>query len=109
MKGLAHVQNIVLGETGNADSSIIWQINRVGVLRFLDHIVGQSSEGEHSDLGCDMAPVVLISKLLHQLHELSTVVLESLRHLDNLCMPLFLQLLVSKDDVNYSGSMDRWV
>ncbi len=80
------------------------------VLGQLGHLLGsQSSVGEHANLRCDVAPVVLAAKLLEVLLEESTHGDDAVGHALDLTEPLLVERRVVQDLRGNAGAMDRRV
>ena len=77
------------------------------LLSKLGHLLGgQAGVGEHANLGCDVAPVVLAAELLEVLLEESTHGDDAVGHALDLTQPLLVQRRVVEDLGGDAGTVD---
>ena len=109
MEALRTVLEVVGVETGKRDSSVHGHVDSVLLSQLVDHRLGQTGIGEHANLRSDVVPVVLVAQVGQSLLKSGSHLSDSSRHEFEVSVPHLGELLISEDDINDAGSMDRWV
>jgi hypothetical protein len=85
-------------------SKTCWTTNLLGKLSHL--LGGQAGVGEHANLGCDVAPVVLAAELLEVLLEESTHGDDAVSHALDLTEPLLVESRIVQDFRSDAGTVN---
>lgn len=104
--GLGKALDVAGSDTSNTDSAILGGIHTV-LLGQLVHLLGlQASEGEHTNLAGDVAPVVLAAELLEVLLEESTHGDDTVGHTLDLTQPLLVEFGVVENGGSDTGTVN---
>jgi len=109
VEALRTVLEVVGVESGKRDSSVHGHVDSVLLSQLVDHRLGQTGIGEHANLRSNVVPVVLVAQVGQSLLKSGSHLSDSSRHEFEVSVPHLGELLVSEDDINDAGSMDRWV
>lgn len=107
--GLSQTADIVAGDTGNGDTTVLGRVDRVLLSQLIHLLWGHASVGEHADLGGDVAPVVLGAKLLEVLLEEGAHGDDAVSHALDLAEPLLVEGRVAEDLGGDAGTVNRGV
>ena len=103
---LGEVVDVGAGNTGDGDTAILGEVDRVVLSDLLDLLSRQAGVGEHADLGGDVGPVVLGAELLELLAEESAHGDDAIGHALDLTLPLRVELGVVEDLGGETGTVD---
>ena len=106
MEGLGNVLNVVSVDTSHGDTTVIGQIDVVVGSDLQDLLLGEASEGEHTNLRGDVRPVLGGTVLLEVLHQESSHINDTVSHLAALLVPLSLELRVAKNDLDNTSTIE---
>jgi hypothetical protein len=93
-------------EASDGDSSVHGHVDGVLLSELVDHVLVESGEGEHTNLRDNVIPVVLVSEGGEAGVEGSSHLSHSVGHEDEVGVPHLLELGVTEDDVDNSGSVN---
>lgn len=106
VNGLSKTLDVVGSNTSDRYTSIHSAVHTVFLRKLLDLLGLEAGIAEHTDLGCDMLPVVLRTKLLEVLLKKLTHLDDALSHTINLLKPLRVELRVVQDLGSNAGTVD---
>ena len=106
MEGLGNVLNVVSVDTSHGDTTVIGQIDVVVGSDLQDLLLGEASEGEHTNLRGNVRPVLGGTVLLEVLHQESSHINDTVSHLAALLVPLSLELRVAKNDLDNTSTIE---
>lgn len=107
--GLGQVADVVAGNSGNRDATILGQVDRVLLGQLLNLLGLKASEGKHANLAGDVGPVVLGAERLELLAEGGTHGDNTIGHTLDLALPLRIQSGVVEDLRGDAGAVNGGV
>ncbi|KAF1748076.1 hypothetical protein GCK72_024543 [Caenorhabditis remanei] len=106
---MGKVGDVVRRDTSNRDTSVLGQVDRVLLDEFLDLLLVDAGEAEHSNLVGDVLPVAGGSLLGEQVLELGSHGDDTISHQLDVSEPLFVESWVREDARSNTSSVDWWV
>jgi len=96
-------------KTSNRNSTICSHIDTMVVSKLINLSNIKTSIGEHTDLRCNVSPVVFITQRSKVLYKCCSHFLHSSGHVSKILMPACGKFSISQNVINDSCTMDWWI